>query len=80
MQGNASVVWIRIEQEHFVAPEGSIGQVSHKDYIIYREGEDAYVGLQSVEDGNKWTVSRIAGYGEWLERELDIFIRMTTGL
>ena len=80
MPGEISLVWVRIEQEPLVLPEGSLGQTAHKDYIIYRDGEDAYVGYQSVEDGSKWTVSRIAGYGEWLERELDIFIRMTTGL
>ena len=80
MPGEVSLVWVRMEQEALVLPEGSLGQVTHKDYIIYREGEDAYVGLQSVEDRSKWTVSRIAGYGEWLERELGIFVHMTTGL
>ena len=80
MPGEVSLVWVRMKQEPLVLPEGSLGQTAHKDYIIYRNGEDAYVGYQSVEDGSKWTVIRIAGYGEWLERELDIFIRMTTGL
>ena len=73
-------VWVRIVQEPFQATEGSFGQTAHKDTILYRDGEDLYVAFQSVEDTGKWTVSRIAGYGDWLEKELGIFIQMTTGL
>ena len=73
-------VWIRIEQEPFTASEGSLGQVSHKDYIFYVQGEDAYVGVQSAEDTELWTILEMADYGDWLEKEIDIYIRMTTGL
>ena len=73
-------VWIRIVQEPFTASEGSLGQVSHKDYIFYVQGEDAYVGVQSAEDTELWTILEMADYGDWLEKELDIYVRMTTGL
>lgn len=73
-------VWIRIEQEASIPQEGSLGQISHKDYIFYVQGEDAYVGVQSAEDTGLWTIMEMTDYGDWLEKEIDIYIRMTTGL
>ena len=73
-------VWIRIEQEAFIPQEGSLGQVSHKDYIFYVQGEDAYVGVQSAEDTGQWTIIEMTDYGDWLRKEIDIYVRMTTGL
>ena len=73
-------VWIRIEQEAYIPQEGTLGQVSHKDYIFYVQGEDAYVGVQSAEDTELWTILEVADYGDWLEKEIDIYVRMTTGL
>ena len=73
-------IWIRIVQEAFAASESSLGQVSHKDYIFYVQGEDAYVGVQSAEDTERWTVLEMPDYGDWLEKEIDIYVRMTAGL
>lgn len=72
--------WIRIVKEASVPKEGSLGQVSHKDYIFYVQGEDAYVGVQSAEETDLWTMLEMTDYGEWLEKEIDIYVRMTTGL
>ena len=73
-------VWIRIEQETSIPQEGSLGQVSHKDYIFYVQGEDAYVGVQSAEDTGQWKIMEMTDYGDWLRKEIDIYVRMTTGL
>ena len=73
-------VWIRIEQEAYIPQEGALGQVSHKDYIFYVQGEDAYVGVQSAEDARLWTIMEMTDYGDWLGKEIDIYVRMTTGL
>ena len=73
-------VWIRVEQEVYIPQEGALGQVSHKDYIFYVQGEDAYVGVQSAEDTGLWTILEMTDYGDWLEKEIDIYVRMTTGL
>lgn len=73
-------VWIRCIQESFEPEEGSFGQTAHKDYIFYRQGNDAYVGLQSAEDNGVWTILKMADYGDWLEKEIRIHIRLTTGL
>ena len=73
-------VWIRIEQEASIPQEGSLGQASHKDYILYVQGEDAYVGVQSAEDTELWTILEMTDYGDWLGKEIAIYVRMTTGL
>lgn len=73
-------VWVRIVQEPFVPESGSIGQVAHKDYIFYKKGEDAYIGVQSPENNKLWTIIKMGDYGSWLEKEIRMYIRMTTGL
>lgn len=73
-------VWIRILQERFVPEEGTFGQSAHKDYLFYRQSEDAYIGIQSAEDDDRWTILKMDDYGEWLEKEIRIYVRMTTGL
>lgn len=50
------------------------------DYLFYRQREDAYVGIQSAENNDLWTILKMADYGEWLEKEIRIYVRMTTGL
>ena len=73
-------VWVRVVQKEFVPEEGTFGQIAHKDYLFYRQGEDAYVGIQSAENNDLWTILKMADYGEWLEKEIRIYVRMTTGL
>jgi hypothetical protein len=73
-------VWVRIVQEAVEPENGSIGQSAHKDYIFYRQGEDAYIGIQSAENNELWTIIKMDDYGDWLEKEISIYIRMTTGL
>jgi hypothetical protein len=72
--------WVRIVQDAVEPENGSIGQSAHKDYIFYRQGEDAYIGIQSAENNELWTIIKMDEYGDWLEKEIRIYIRMTTGL
>ncbi len=73
-------VWVRVVQEAVEPESGTIGQSAHKDYMFYRKGEDAYVGIQSAENDGLWTIIKMDDYGDWLEKEIRIYIRMTTGL
>ncbi len=73
-------VWVRVVQEAVEPESGTIGQSAHKDYMFYRKGEDAYVGIQSTENDGLWTIIKMDDYGDWLEKEIRIYIRMTTGL
>ena len=50
------------------------------DYLIYKHGDNGYLAIQSGEDRTKWTVWELPGYGEWLDKEVAMFIRMVTGL
>lgn len=52
----------------------------HGDYLIYKHGDNGYLAIQSGEDRTKWTVWELPGYGEWLDKEVAMFIRMVTGL
>lgn len=71
-------VWIRIVQNPVLPTADST--IPHKDFIFYVNGEDAYVGIQSPEDNNSWAIWKMPDYGDWLEKEINIYIRMTTGL
>ena len=57
------------------------GMIGHSgDYLIYKHGDNGYLAIQSGEDRTKWTVWELPGYGEWLDKEVAMFIRMVTGL
>lgn len=71
-------VWIRIVQNPVLPTADST--IPHKDFIFYVAGEDAYVGIQSSKDNNSWAIWKMPDYGDWLEKEINIYIRMTTGL
>lgn len=71
-------IWIRIVQNPVLPTADST--IPHKDFIFYVVEEDAYVGIQSSEDNNSWTIWKMPDYGDWLEKEVNIYIRMTTGL
>lgn len=72
-------LWIRELRDKQETESGTTVS-GHKDYLIYQEGEDAYVAIQSVENSDEWTLYQITGYGEWLQKEIDIFLRVMTGL
>ena len=55
-------------------------ETGHGDYLIYKHGDNGYLAIQSGEDRTKWTVWELPGYGEWLDKEVAMFIRMVTGL
>ncbi len=71
-------VWIRITPGSVLQTEGST--IPHKDFLFYVVGEDAYVGIQSPTDNDLWAIWKMPDYGDWLEKEINIYIRMTTGL
>lgn len=54
--------------------------MSYKDIVMYRDNEDAYLAWQMAGDLNTWYLFRLPGYGEWLEKEVAIFMRCATGL
>lgn len=71
--------WVRVVQEQ-VMPAKETSETGHGDYLIYKHGDNGYLAIQSGEDRTKWTVWELPGYGEWLDKEVAMFIRMVTGL
>ena len=71
--------WVRVVQEQ-VMPTKETSETGHGDYLIYKHGDNGYLAIQSGEDRTKWTVWELPGYGEWLDKEVAMFIRMVTGL
>lgn len=57
-----------------------MGEISHKDYVFYRKDEDAYIGIQSAENGKRWMLLKMEDYGDWLEKEVKMYVRVATGL
>lgn len=74
-----SSVWVRIVQEN-VPPEAGTAVTGHRDYLAYMQEEDAYIAVQSGGDNELWNVWKIPGYGNWLEKEIRIAVRVMTGL
>ena len=77
-EADDSFCWVRVVQE-IVPPQEGTTVTGYKDYLLYRQGEDACIAIQSPEDTSLWTVWRIPEYGNWLEHEL-LLLRMQLGL
>jgi len=71
--------WVRVVQKQ-VRSETGTTETGHGDYLIYRQGDNGYLAVQSEMDSASWTVWELPGYGEWLDREIAMFIRMSTGM
>ena len=55
----SSHIWLREVQDAFTAEDGAMGEISHKDYVFYRKDEDAYIGIQSAENGKRWMLLKM---------------------
>jgi hypothetical protein len=71
--------WIRL---YYQQGEATNGNSLYKDVIMFLDpnnSKDAILGLQSIKD-NKWEIVDLPNYGDWLMIEINMFIRLTTGL
>lgn len=41
--------------------------------------DNEYIAVQ-LEEQNQWNIYKLPEYGMWFDKELDIFMRMVTGL
>ncbi|NPV70783.1 MAG: hypothetical protein HPY55_09085 [Firmicutes bacterium] len=75
-------LWIRLYYETY-KPEQGMNDFGHKDIIVYaapRNPNDAFLGIQNTDDQTKWSLFSLPGYGPWLKKEIDILLRLATGL
>ena len=73
--------WIRLIYEPYNPAQGE-NSTPHKDLIIYLDHENpdnSYLGIQNPKDEAQWTVTLLADYGLWLEKEIDMLIRLVSG-
>ena len=75
-------LWVRFEFSPAERP--AEGQESgHGDVMLYVDHEnpaDAWLAVQDVADPQLWLMTPLPGYGLWLEREVDLFLRLSMGL
>lgn len=72
-------IWLRIVR-YPVEKDVGTSILEYKDILIYAEGEDAYIAMQSLENTELWTLWKIPTYGDWLYKEIALFMRIRTGL
>ncbi|HJA92685.1 MAG TPA: hypothetical protein H9717_06160 [Candidatus Eisenbergiella merdipullorum] len=72
-----NVLLIRLTRERAV--EAGAMPMSYKDILLYRENEDAYLAWQMADDLNSWYLYQLPGYGDWMEKEVAIFLRCAAG-
>lgn len=49
-------------------------------FINEKEPEDLLIGAQNPRDLDEWRVYKVKDYGKWFEKEIEIYIRTTSGL
>ncbi len=75
--------WLRLYYDPYKPVQG-VNDMGHKDIIIYADNpqdtEDAYLLIQNPDNLTEWTVITLPGYGQWLQKEVDMLLRMKMGL
>ncbi|MCL6449101.1 MAG: hypothetical protein K6U04_13305 [Armatimonadetes bacterium] len=64
-------------------PEQGMNDLAHKDLIIYTDPgnvNDACLGVQKPDNQTEWDLYRLPDYGQWLKKEVDLLLRLRTGL
>ena len=75
-------VWIRFNYQPFIPGQG-MNVLGHKDLIVYIDpdnDDNAFLGIQDPQNQNDWNIYLLPGYGLWLEKEIDILLRLTAGM
>lgn len=71
-------VWVRLNYNSYKPAEG-VNDIAHKDIMLYIEEEDLYFAIQDVDNEELWRITKIPGYGSWMEKEIELFYRLHMG-
>lgn len=78
-EGDSDLVWLRISDNANDEDQGTGTSIpENQDILVYIQQEDLYIGIQN--SNLKWQIWKLAEYGDWLEKEIKIFIRVATGI
>lgn len=75
-------VWVRFYYEPY-KPEQGMNDRGHKDIVVYTDPEnvaDAILGIQNPDHQERWDMFVLHGYGPWLQKEIDILLRLAAGM
>lgn len=71
-------VWVRLNYNPYKPAEG-VNDIVHKDIMLYIEDEDLYFAIQDVDNEELWRITKVPGYGSWMEKEIELFYRLHMG-
>ncbi len=74
-------VWIRLYY-HPYRPGQGMNDFKHKDIVVYIDPHDranAYLSRQNPDDLSKWDLILLPDYGSWLQKEIEMLLRLKTG-
>lgn len=81
LENDNTQTWVRINYDSYI-PASGVNEFPHKDVIMATaedSGENAFIAIQNPKDLSTWKFIKLPGYGQWLERELDMLLYQYTG-
>ncbi|MBO9608785.1 MAG: hypothetical protein J7639_22715 [Paenibacillaceae bacterium] len=78
----SSHIYIRLQRLAYV-PEAGENAPASKDIIFYTDTNnpnDLNIAVQDPTNLQEWTVYQVSNYGDWLKKEIDIYIRGTRAM
>lgn len=75
----SGLVWVRISGGSNADSGEGTSVPEHGDIAAYVQEEDLYIAEETGEK-DLWNIWKLPGYGEWLEQEIRIFLRVMTGM
>lgn len=79
LPSESGLVWVRIIGGEDIDSGEGTSALEHGDIAAYIQGEDVYIAAEAAE-GDLWDIWKLPGYGEWMEQEIRIFLRVMTGM
>ncbi len=79
---NGNYTWIRLVYDPYIPEEGQ-NAIKHEDIILYLDpnnSSDAVFCIQNPKKESEWNITVLPDYGKWLSKEIDILLRIKTGL
>lgn len=78
-EDSSDLIWVKILEDPSDSDKGEGTSVPEKkDTLAYIQQEDLYIAIQNSD--LQWQLWKLAEYGDWLEKEIRIFLRVTTGM
>ncbi|WP_068794271.1 hypothetical protein [Brevibacillus laterosporus] len=74
--------YIRLIQTPFI-PEEGVNAFPRKDIVLYIDQQypnDVFVGVQNPNKLDEWEVYIVKNYGNWLKKEIDLYVSLHKGL